>query len=218
MPPHPPPLRGGARGPAGGGWRTAGDTVERLEALALRLVAGDTAAGAGLAANPRRARLDRARAAPGGRRAAARPRSPALLAGLDGRFVAPGPSGAPTRGRPEVLPTGRNFYSVDTRAVPTPAAWQLGWQSAALLVERYAQEHGDCPARLALSAWGTANMRTGGDDIAQALALIGVRPVWERRERPGHRVRDPAGLGARPAAGRCDAAHLRLFPRRLSRR
>ena len=78
-----------------------------------------------------------------------------------------------------MLPTGRNFYSVDTRAVPTPAAWQLGWKSAALLVERYAQEHGDYPARLALSAWGTANMRTGGDDIAQALALMGVRPVWE---------------------------------------
>ena len=98
-----------------------------------------------------------------------------LLAGLDGRFVAPGPSGAPTRGRPEVLPTGRNFYSVDTRAVPTPAAWQLGWKSASLLLERYRQEHGNWPRSLALSAWGTANMRTGGDDIAQALALMGVQ-------------------------------------------
>ncbi|HEY8871671.1 MAG TPA: cobaltochelatase subunit CobN, partial [Stellaceae bacterium] len=86
---------------------------------------------------------------------------------------------APSRGRPEVLPTGRNFFSIDTRAVPTPAAWQLGWHSASLLVERHAQEHGIYPARLALSAWGTANMRTGGDDIAQALALLGVRPVWE---------------------------------------
>src|SRR5205823_1618181 len=102
-----------------------------------------------------------------------------ILAGLDGRFVRPGPSGAPSRGRPDVLPTGRNFYSVDTRAVPTAAAWQLGWHSASLLVERYAQENGSYPKRLALSAWGTANMRTGGDDIAQALALLGVRPVWE---------------------------------------
>jgi cobaltochelatase CobN len=102
-----------------------------------------------------------------------------MLAGLDGRFVMPGPSGAPSRGRPDVLPTGRNFYSVDTRAVPTAAAWQLGWHSASLLVERYAQEHGSHPKRLALSAWGTSNMRTGGDDIAQALALLGVRPVWE---------------------------------------
>src|SRR5437016_3370863 len=103
----------------------------------------------------------------------------AILVALDGRFVQPGPSGAPSRGRPEVLPTGRNFYSVDTRAVPTAAAWQLGWHSASLLVERYAQEHGSYPKRLALSAWGTANMRTGGDDIAQALALLGVRPTWE---------------------------------------
>ena len=103
-----------------------------------------------------------------------------LLAGLDGRFVPPGPSGAPSRGRPEVLPTGRNFFSIDTRAVPTEAAWQLGWKSAAMLVERHAQEYGVYPERVALSAWGTANMRTGGDDIAQALALMGVRPVWER--------------------------------------
>src|SRR5205085_10554220 len=101
-----------------------------------------------------------------------------VLVALDGRAVMPGPSGAPSRGRPEVLPTGRNFYSIDTRAVPTPAAWQLGWHSAGLLVERYAQEHGNYPQRIALSAWGTANMRTGGDDIAQALALPGVRPVW----------------------------------------
>jgi len=102
-----------------------------------------------------------------------------LLRGLDGCFVAPGPSGAPTRGRPEVLPTGRNFYSVDTRAVPTPTAWALGWKSAALLLERHRQEEGDWPRRVALSAWGTSNMRTGGDDIAQALALMGVRPAWE---------------------------------------
>ncbi|HKW53926.1 MAG TPA: cobaltochelatase subunit CobN, partial [Stellaceae bacterium] len=90
-------------------------------------------------------------------------------------------SGAPTRGRPDVLPTGRNFYSLDTRVVPTPAAWQLGWKSAQLLVQRHAQDHGSYPRRLALSAWGTSNMRTGGDDIAQALALMGVRPQWERQ-------------------------------------
>jgi len=103
----------------------------------------------------------------------------ALLRGLDGRFVLPGPSGAPTRGRPEVLPTGRNFHGLDPRAVPTPAAWALGAASAARIIERHLQEHGDWPRRIALSAWGTANMRTGGDDIAQALALMGVRPTWE---------------------------------------
>jgi cobaltochelatase CobN len=159
-------------------WRSAGDTLERLEALALRLVAGRALPEAGWAAT--RAVLswiDRvlrpAVVACGGAEIGG------LLAGLDGRRVTPGPSGAPSRGRPEVLPTGRNFYSVDTRAVPTQAAWQLGWKSAALLVERHAQEYGDWPARVALSAWGTANMRTGGDDIAQAMALMGVRPVWE---------------------------------------
>ena len=123
----------------------------------------------------------------------------ALLAGLDGRFVAPGPSGAPTRGKPEVLPTGRNFYSVDTRAVPTPAAWTLGWKSASLLVERHAQEHGDYPRRIALSAWGTSCMRTGGDDVAQALALMGVRPTWDTGSRrvTGFEVM-PASILGRP--------------------
>jgi cobaltochelatase CobN len=159
-------------------WRTVGDTVERLETLTLRLIAGETA--------PEPA-WGKTWAVLGWIEQSLRPAIAAcgdeeiagILAGLDGRFVPPGPSGAPSRGRPEVLPTGRNFYSLDTRAVPTPAAWQLGWHSAGLLVERHAQEHGNYPARVALSAWGTANMRTGGDDIAQALALIGARPVWE---------------------------------------
>jgi cobaltochelatase CobN len=103
----------------------------------------------------------------------------ALLAALDARRIAPGPSGAPTRGRADVLPTGRNFYSVDTRAVPTPSAWALGWKSAGMLLDRHVQEHGDWPRAVALSAWGTANMRTGGDDIAQGLALMGAKPVWD---------------------------------------
>jgi len=159
-------------------WRTAGDTVERLEALALRLVAGDAAAPEGWVRT--RAVLKTVDTVIRPAIAACGPaETDALLAGLDGRFVAPGPSGAPTRGRPEVLPTGRNFFSVDVRAVPTPAAWRLGWLSATRLVERHLQETGRWPRRMALSAWGTANMRTGGDDVAQALALMGVRPTWE---------------------------------------
>jgi len=161
-----------------GSWRTAGDTVERLESLALRLVSGEASAEEGWLRT--RAVLEwieqQLRPAVAG---CGEAELAGLLAGLGGRFVAPGPSGAPSRGRPEVLPTGRNFFSVDTRAVPTQAAWQLGWRSAALLLERHAQEYGSYPARVALSAWGTANMRTGGDDVAQALALMGVRPVWE---------------------------------------
>ncbi|MBX7145924.1 MAG: cobaltochelatase subunit CobN [Alphaproteobacteria bacterium] len=102
-----------------------------------------------------------------------------LIKGLNGYFVEPGPSGAPTRGRLDVLPTGRNFYSVDTRSVPTPTAWALGWESANLILEKHRQIHGSWPKNLALSIWGTSNMRTGGEDIAQILALLGVKPNWE---------------------------------------
>lgn len=102
----------------------------------------------------------------------------ALLDGLAGQFVAPGASGAPSRGRLDTLPTGRNFYTVDSRAIPSPTAWALGQQAAEGLVERHLQEHGDYPLNLGMSVWGTATMRTGGDDIAQAFALMGVRPIW----------------------------------------
>jgi cobaltochelatase CobN len=102
-----------------------------------------------------------------------------LLKGLAGRFVPPGPAGAPTRGRPDTLPTGKNFHATDTRMVPTQAAWSLGWKSATLLAERHFQDYGEWPTTIALSAWGTSAMRTGGDDIAQALALMGVRPLWD---------------------------------------
>jgi cobaltochelatase CobN len=102
-----------------------------------------------------------------------------LLHGLSGNYIPSGPAGAPTRGRSEVLPTGRNFYSVDIRAVPTESAWDVGRKAAEALIERYTQEHGEYPRTLGLSIWGTATMRTGGDDLAEALALLGVRPVWD---------------------------------------
>ncbi|MDZ7967216.1 MAG: cobaltochelatase subunit CobN, partial [Nostoc sp. DedSLP03] len=102
-----------------------------------------------------------------------------LLHGLDGGYVPSAASGAPTRGRPEVLPTGKNFYSVDIRAIPTETAWDIGRKAAENLVEYYTQEHGEYPKTLGLSLWGTATMRTGGDDIAEALALLGVQPVWD---------------------------------------
>ena len=159
-------------------WRTVGDTVERLELLAKQLVMG---------VHEPEITWERSRAVLqfiGGElvqtlSVCGTEELEAMLTGLDGRFVAPGSSGAPTRGRLDVLPTGRNFYSVDTRTVPTPAAWTLGWRSASLLLARYRQEHGEWPQSVVLSAWGTANMRTGGDDIAQALALLGVQPEWE---------------------------------------
>lgn len=107
----------------------------------------------------------------------------ALLHGLDGGYVPSGPSGAPTRGRSEVLPTGRNFYSVDSRAIPTPSAWDVGRRAAETLIDYYTQEHGEYPKTLGLSVWGTSTMRTGGDDIAEALALLGVQPVWDGASR-----------------------------------
>jgi cobaltochelatase CobN len=103
----------------------------------------------------------------------------ALLVGLDGGRIQAGPAGAPTRGRPDLLPTGRNFYSVDLRGLPTETAWDLGRRSAELLLELHLQEQGEPLRTLALSVWGTATMRNGGEDIAQALALLGIRPVWD---------------------------------------
>ena len=84
-----------------------------------------------------------------------------LVKALDGKYIPSGASGAPTRGRPEVLPTGRNFYSVDIRAIPTETAWDVGRKAAEALVERYTQEHGEYPKTLAISIWGTSTMRTG---------------------------------------------------------
>jgi cobaltochelatase CobN len=122
-----------------------------------------------------------------------------LLRGLEGRYVPSGPSGAPTRGRPEVLPTGRNFYSVDIRAIPTETAWDIGRKAAEVLIERYTQENGEYPKTLGLSIWGTSTMRTGGDDLAEALALLGVQPVWDY---PSRRVVDfeilPVSVLGRP--------------------
>lgn len=102
-----------------------------------------------------------------------------LVRGLNGEFISSGASGAPTRGRPEVLPTGNNFYSVDIRAVPTETAWDVGRRAAENLVEYHSQIHGEYPKTVAISIWGTSTMRTGGEDFAQALALIGARPIWD---------------------------------------
>ncbi len=110
-----------------------------------------------------------------------------LLHGLNGGYIPSGASGAPTRGRADVLPTGRNFYSVDIRAIPTETAYGVGKLAAERLIERYTQENGEYPQNLGLSVWGTSTMRTGGDDIAEALALLGVKPVWDG---PSRRVID----------------------------
>ncbi|MEF3275655.1 MAG: cobaltochelatase subunit CobN [Chloroflexus sp.] len=106
-----------------------------------------------------------------------------LLAALSGQFVPPGPSGAPTRGMAHVLPTGRNFYSLDPRSVPSVAAWETGQGLARDLLQRYQREYGHLPESVGISIWGTSLIRTAGDDVAQVMALLGVRPCWQRENR-----------------------------------
>ncbi|MGH1542025.1 MAG: cobaltochelatase subunit CobN [Arenicella sp.] len=166
-------------------WRTDADTRERLELLAQQWVQRYVLEGESLNDNfeqsyPATAQqLQYARAV----LLKALEKSvdqelQALITGLQGGFIEPGPSGAPTRGRLDTLPTGRNFFSVDNRSIPSPAAWAIGQRSAQTMLERHLQDHGDYPRQLGLSVWGTATMRTGGDDIAQAFALMGIKPVW----------------------------------------
>lgn len=112
---------------------------------------------------------------------------PRILHALDGGFIPAGPSGSPLRGLINVLPTGRNFYSVDPKAVPSRLAWETGRAMADSLLERYLTDHGVYPASVGLSAWGTSAMRTSGDDVAEILALLGVMPVWDEASR---RVRE----------------------------
>ncbi|EJN03954.1 cobaltochelatase subunit CobN [Phyllobacterium sp. YR531] len=177
-------------------WRISGDTVERIEILAAKLVGGETPCPENWIATTNVMEGIRKNLLPAVSMCGDAEMN-ALLTALDGRFVAPGPSGAPTRGRPDVLPTGRNFFSIDTRAVPTPAAWELGQKSAELLIRRYTQDHGEWPTSFGLTAWGTSNMRTGGDDVAQALALIGAKPIWDMASRrvTGYEIIPVALLG-----------------------
>ena len=170
-----------------GNWRNQGDTVERLEGLALDLINGITAPSSEWERTTKvlnyveshlRPTLDQCGDA----------ELSGLMKGLNGEFVSPGPSGAPTRGRNDVLPTGRNFYSVDSRAVPTPTAWLLGWKSAERLIAHYRQTHGSWPKSMILSAWGTSNMRTGGDDIAQAPRSNGGAPYMGQSLQPCDRI------------------------------
>ena len=107
----------------------------------------------------------------------------AVMRALSGGFIRPGPSGSPLRGLVNVLPTGRNFYTVDPRAVPSRLAWQTGQAMAESLVGRYLEDTGSYPESVGLSVWGTSAMRTSGDDIAEVLALLGVRPEWDEASR-----------------------------------
>ncbi len=163
-------------------WRTNGDSVERIEILATQLISAEISCPKDWTQTQDVLGHVRGVVLPAVE-ACGEQEIQSLLTGLEGRFVPPGSSGAPTRGRLDVLPTGKNFFSVDSRAVPTPAAWALGQKSVELLITRYRQDHGEWPTSFGLSAWGTSNMRTGGDDIAQAMALIGAKPKWDMASR-----------------------------------
>ncbi|HKN39372.1 MAG TPA: cobaltochelatase subunit CobN, partial [Acidimicrobiia bacterium] len=167
-----PSERAAGRGDA---WVTASDAIDAIDAEAKRLLRAARAAGwppcpepalrfAGEVLVPR---LRRTTDEIGN-----------TLRALDGRYVPAGPSGAPTRGMAHVLPTGRNFYSVDPKTLPTRAAWDVGRALADAVCTRHRAETGAWPASVGLVVWGTAAMRTHGDDIAEALALLGARPVW----------------------------------------
>ena len=160
--------------------RCAGDAMAMLEDWAMALLVGTATA-----PGPRsRHCLEQVTADVAPRLDACPAREQqALLRALAGGRIPPGPAGAPTRGRLDVLPTGRNFYSIDLRGLPTEAAWDLGRRAAELLLEQHEQQQGEPLHHLAMSVWGTATMRNGGDEIAQALALMGVRPVWDGQQR-----------------------------------
>jgi len=106
-----------------------------------------------------------------------------LLDALEGKYIPAGPAGAPTRGMAHILPSGRNFYAVDPRALPSQAAWRVGQQLAREAIERFRKEENEYPEMMGLSVWGTSQMRTLGDDIAEAFALLGVEPVWNAQSR-----------------------------------
>lgn len=131
------------------------------------------------------------------RRQSAEAERKALLDALDGRHVAAGPSGAPARGRTDVLPTGRNLFTADPRTMPTPTAFELGKAAADEVLRRYLQDHGDWPRSLVIDLWGSASLRTGGEEIAQGLALMGCRPQWDPATGrvTGVEVLPPAVLG-----------------------
>ncbi len=120
-----------------------------------------------------------------------------LAAALAGRFVAPGPSGTPARGRLDVLPTGRNLHGADPRALPTATAWEMGRQAADAVIARHLEQEGDWPRAILMDLWGSATLRTGGEDIAQALALLGVRPLRDSGSDRvnGFEILPPAVLG-----------------------
>ncbi len=184
------------RGKVVAGSKTCGEVIEELNVLALRLVAGLHEQGFAremirdqedeiLEKRNRSPKLEKvleyicSTLAPS--IGATVDELSSILCASNGGFVPPGPSGAPTRGMADILPTGRNFYSVDPQAIPSQAAWKVGVAQADALLKRYLADEGRYPESLGIVIWGSPTMRTKGDDIAEILCLMGVRPVWEEK-------------------------------------
>ncbi|WP_125264181.1 cobaltochelatase subunit CobN [Streptomyces alboflavus] len=176
--------------------RTAADAIDLLEQLCRRLAEGmeergwDLAAVRGLVRDVVGVELPPAVAVLGFACEEVVPRLARttdeighILRALNGGYVPAGPSGSPTRGLVNVLPTGRNFYSVDPKAIPSRLSWEVGQSLADSLIARYLADTGAYPKSVGLTVWGTSAMRTQGDDIAEILALLGCRPVWDDASR-----------------------------------
>ncbi|MFF9071480.1 cobaltochelatase subunit CobN [Streptomyces sp. NPDC014872] len=176
--------------------RTGADAIDLLEKLCRRLAEGmeergwDVAGAAGLVREALGHELPDAMAVLGFACEEVVPRLARttdeighILRALRGGFVPAGPSGSPTRGLVNVLPTGRNFYSVDPKAIPSRLSWEVGQSLADSLIARYLADTGEYPKSVGLTVWGTSAMRTQGDDIAEILALLGCRPVWDDASR-----------------------------------
>lgn len=144
----------------------------------------------------------------------------ALLTALDGKRVEPGPAGAPSRGRRDVLPTGRNLFTADPRVLPTRTAMELGAAAADEVIRGYMQTHGESPRALVIDLWGSATLRTGGEEIAQGLVLMGCRPTWDPATGrvTGMEVLSPAVMG-RPRVDvtwRISGLFRDLFPAQIA--
>jgi cobaltochelatase CobN len=153
-------------------------------------------------------------------RASAAAESAALVAALDGRRIAPGPAGVPARGRRDVLPTGRNLFVADPRMLPTPTAMELGRCAADEVIRCYLQAHGEMPRAVVIDLWGSATLRTGGEEIAQGLSLMGCRPAWDPATGrvTGIEVLPPAAIG-RPRVDvtwRISGLFRDLFPAQIA--
>jgi cobaltochelatase CobN len=144
----------------------------------------------------------------------------AVIAALDGRRVAPGPAGSPTRGRRDVLPTGRNLFTADPRTLPTPTAMELGRLAADEIVRAHLQTYGEMVRAVVIDLWGSATLRTGGEEIAQGFSLMGCRPIWEPASGriTGVEVLPPAAIG-RPRVDvtwRISGLFRDLFPAQIA--